>query len=166
MKKPVMFCMRMSSTMRDVLKIAAEKDHRSVTSLLHKIIADYLAEAGLPLTANTAADRRRFPRKRVVLPARTYLTTEKATETASGLVLDLSMGGVLLAYPKGSKLNITSIRGVPGFELSFQLPESRDKLSFNCSTRHMYDLENEIQVGAAFDDADENQLQTLRSYLM
>ena len=98
MKKPVMFCMRMSSTMREVLRIAAERDHRSVTSLLHKIIADYLEDAGLPLTENGTSERRRFPRKRVFLPAETQLHPDEEVDTAPGLILDLSEGGVLLAF--------------------------------------------------------------------
>jgi hypothetical protein len=166
MKKPVMFCMRMSSTMRDVLRIAAEKDHRSVTSLLHKIISDHLEDAGFPLTQDAAADRRRSPRKRVFLPAKTQLKSDEEIDTAPGLILDLSMGGVLLAYQKGSKLKITSIRERPSFELAFELPHTQEELRFNCNTRHMYDLENEIQVGAAFDDPEHNHLHKLKSYLM
>jgi len=82
MKKPVMFCMRMSSTMRDVLRIAAEKDHRSVTSLLHKIISDYLEEAGFALTQNGAAERRKVSKEEVFLPVRTQLHPDEELNTS------------------------------------------------------------------------------------
>jgi hypothetical protein len=166
MKKPVMFCMRMSSTMRDALRVAAEKDHRSVTSLLHKIIADYLEDAGLQLTENGAAERRRFPRKRVFLPAKTQLHPEEEIDAAPGLILDLSEGGVLLAFQKGSKVKITSIRERSGFEVAFQLPHTQEELRFNCNTRRMYDYESEIQVGAAFENPEDSHLQKLKNYLM
>jgi hypothetical protein len=156
----------MSSTMRDVLRVAAEKDHRSVTSLLHKIIADHLEAAGFPLTENGAAERRRFPRKRVLLPAKTQLHPDKEVDTAPGLILDLSEGGVLLAFQKGSKVKITAIRERPSFEVAFQIPHTQEELRFNCNTRRMYDFENEIQVGATFDDPEQNHLQRLKNYLM
>ncbi len=40
MRKDVIFSMRMESRVRDVLNEAAKKDHRSVASLLDKILID------------------------------------------------------------------------------------------------------------------------------
>jgi len=42
MKKDVIYCMRMSWRVRETLSRIAKKDHRSVASLLDKIVADYL----------------------------------------------------------------------------------------------------------------------------
>jgi PilZ domain/Arc-like DNA binding domain len=165
MKKPVMFCMRMSQTMRDSLGDAAERDHRSVTSLLQKIIADYLEEKGFAVEHYAPDERRRFPRRKVTLPATTHLRAGRRVESVPGLVRDISLGGVLLSYPKGPRRKVPSVGGVPDFELGLQLPSTQEHIYFSCHARRMFDVGNEIQVGAAIGDADQENMQKLKSYL-
>lgn len=166
MKKPVMFCMRMSSTMREALRKAAEKDHRSVTSLLQKIITDYLAKEDLSIHEYAANERRRFPRKRLALPAITRSTTGRKVETVHGQLMDISLGGVLLAYSRNSNIKAFSSEGLPNFELIFQLPGMEETVCFNCRPRRMLNVDSEIRVGAEIRDADEVSMQKLRSCLM
>jgi hypothetical protein len=166
MRKSVMFCMKMNSTLLDTLKMAAAKDSRNVTSLLQNIIAEYLEKEGFPVQKNALQERRRFPRKKVELPGITHLAAGIKVETAPGVILDISLGGVLMSYPNGSRIKAASLAELPTFELRLQIPSTEQEISFNCKARRIFSIEDKILVGAAFRKPDENNLQTLRSHLM
>jgi len=80
--------------------------------------------------------------------------------------LDISRGGVLVTYAKGSEIKFTSKGELPHFRVCFQAPQSRKELCFDCVARHMRDTGDEIQVGANFSDPNEKSVQRLAPYLM
>jgi len=163
MKKDAVYSMRMSSRVREALKKAAQKEHRTVASLLDKIIIEYLAQEG---HINLDAERRNFSRTRITLPAKSIVREGTQKKAFPGVVLDLSRGGVLLTYPKGSDIPFSSIGKLPRFELCIEDPHSHEQLNINCDTRHMRDTGNEIQVGASFIDPGELDLQKLAAYFV
>ena len=166
MKKDAVYTMRMNSRVREALRKAATKERRTVASLLDKIVTDYLAKEGLLTGPELGTERRRFPRKKITLPARTFLRTELQDEAFPGVVLEISMGGLLVTYPKGSEIRFTSTGELPRFEIRFEIPREDEELRFDCETRHMRDTGDEIQVGATFKDPEGNSLQKLNSYLI
>jgi hypothetical protein len=161
MKKDAVYSMRMSSRVREALKKAARKERRTVASLLDKIIIEYLSQEG---HINLDAERRNFSRTRITLPAKSIVRQGRRKKTFPVVVLDLSMGGVLLTYPKGSDIPFSSVGKLPRFELCIEDPHSHAQLNINCDTRHMRDTGNEIQVGASFIDPGEHELQKLAAY--
>lgn len=166
MKKDVIYSMRMESRVRDALKEAASKDRRSVASLLDKIVIDYLSEEGFLTEAEHDKERRKFPRKKVNMPATTFVKKGPDKESFPGAVRDVSMGGALVAYSKGSEMTFTSMGGLPQFELYLEDKLTGDEIHFDCETRRMHDTGKEIRVGAAFSDPKGKYLQKLSSYLM
>lgn len=167
MKKDVIYSMRMNRQVRDALKKVARKKHRTVASLLDKIISDYLEKEGYIDLHGIREERRRHARKKITLPGKLYLQTDTQLQDFPSVILDLSAGGVLLTYPKGSSgVRVNSIEELPAFQLSFELPNTRESLSFNCSARHISVNGEEIKVGATFQNPDQRQLQSLHQYLM
>lgn len=166
MKKDAVYTMRMSSRVREALKMAAKRERRTVASLLDKIITDYLAQEGYLRGPEFGTERRRFPRKKITVPARTFLKIGSKDEPFPGVVLDISMGGVLVTYPKGSEIRFSSTGELPHFEICLELPRLDEELCFDCNARHMRDTGNEIQVGAAFSNPKGDDLQRLNTYLM
>lgn len=166
MKKDVIFSMRMQSRVRDVLNEAAKKDHRSVASLLDKILIDYLTKEGFLKEPELDKERRKFSRKKINMPAKIILKEGSKDKPFPGIVHDISMGGALVAYPKGSKMTFTSMGGLPHFELCLEHSQADEELHFNCEVRRMHDTVDEIQVGATFSDPKGSYLQKLSSYLM
>ena len=162
MKKDAVYSMRMSSRVREALKKAAQKERRTVASLLDKVIIEYLSKEG---HINLDDERRNFSRTRITLPAKSIVSEGNLKKSFPGVVLDLSMGGVLLTYPKGSDIPFSSIGKLPRFELCIEDPHSHEQLSLNCDTRHMRDTGNEIQVGASFIEPGKQELQKLAAYL-
>lgn len=161
MKKDAVYSMRMSSRVREALKKAALKERRTVASLLDKIIIEYLSQEG---HINLDEERRNYRRTRITLPAKSIVSEGSRKKAFPGVVLDLSRGGVLLTYPKGSDMPFSSVGKLPRFELCIEDPHSHDQLSMKCDTRHMRDTGKEIQVGASFIDPGEQELEKLAAY--
>jgi hypothetical protein len=165
MKKDIVYTIRMSSVVREALKTAADKDRRTVSSLLDKIILDYLEREGIPVDGRRE-ERRRYPRKKITLPSTALLGLGEVAKNLPGVILDLSMGGVLVTYPKGTQLPSPTFGELPSFDLCFQLPKSPDTVCVQCEARRMADTGSEIHVGAAFKNADDKALQKLETYLL
>jgi len=166
MKKDVTYSMRMSRSVQEALKRAAQKDRRSVASLLDKIITDFLEKEGFSLRESHEVERRRHPRKKITIPGTTRVRNGGVGKSIPSVILDVSMGGALVTYPKGSELNFASAGDLPQFELCFDVPRTGEQVCMNCKTRRMFDMGNEIQVGAAFSDIDEREFQKLQTYLL
>jgi hypothetical protein len=166
MEKDAVYSMRMNRKIREALGRAAKKERRTVASLLDKVIVDYLQKEGFFLGSELGGERRRFARKKITLPARTILKDGSKSQSYPGVVLNISRGGVLVAYAKGSDMQFTSKGELPHFRVCFYVPQSRKELSFDCIARHMRDTGEEIQVGASFLDPSEEKLQKLSPYLM
>jgi len=166
MKKDAIYTMRMTSRVREALKRAASKERRTLASLLDKVITDYLQKEGFLTGSEVGEDRRRFPRQKIPLPAETFLTAGDEVESFPSVIHDLSMGGLMVVFPKGSEIRFASTGKLPHFEVSFELPRAGEQLRFGCDARHMRDTSSEIQVGASFSNVNEDDLQTLKNYIM
>ncbi len=166
MKKDIVYTIRMNSEVREALKKAAQKDRRSVASLLDKIIIDHLEKEGFQIGSGCPEERRKHERLKITLPGMASLGGNSHTGSFPGVILDLSLSGVLVTYPKGSEIKVASLGELPSFQLSFQLPKAEEPLSFLCEARRMSDLGNEIHVGATFKEAEGNSYQRLQDYLM
>ena len=165
MKKDVIYSMRMNKRVREALRKAADRECRTVASLLDKIIIDYLTKEGFSLRENFTEERRKYPRKEITLSALTHLKNGTRLDPLPGVILDISMGGVLVTYPKGSEFKITSVGQLPNFELSLQLPNLSETIRLDCDARRITDDGNQIQIGATFRDLSENTAEKLRTCL-
>jgi hypothetical protein len=166
LEKDTIYSMRMSSKLREALRRAAKKERRTVASLLDKIITDFLQKEGFFSGPELGGERRRFPRKKITLPGKTILGAGSRAETFPGVILDISRGGVLVTYVKGSEIKFTSKGELLHFRVCFHVPQSRKELCFDCVARHMRHTGEEIQVGASFSDPNEKSIQKLAPYLM
>lgn len=165
MKKNSVYCLRMNTAVREALQQEAQKERRSVSSLLDKIIMNYLEENDIMPQIGFAGDQREFPRVRVNLPARAKLANGSKPKEHACVVLDLSLGGVLVAYPKGSNVQVVANGKLPSFDLAFQLPQGEEELHFHCRARHISENGGALQVGAMFDEPAAEDLTKLRAYL-
>jgi hypothetical protein len=165
MKKDVIFSMRMSSEVRDALRKAAKREHRTSSSLLNKVAVEYLEREGFPAQGHLLAERRQHERKKVILPSRTYLDSQSREVDIPGVILDISAGGVLVTYPRTSEIRSTSIAQLSDFELCFELPDTREGVCFDCSAKRMNNTGNEIRVAATFKNPGHSSIENLRGSL-
>ena len=165
MKKDVVYSIRMSLLVREALKRAANKERRTVASLLDKIILDYLEEQHYLLPSETGTDRRKFQRNKITLPAMASFIISGNSQSFPCVIIEIAIGGVLINYPRGSKINLSDMGELPQFELSFQIPHTDKLLLFQCDTRRIVEKDGEIQVGAVLIDPDKEELDNLQAYL-
>ncbi len=165
MRKNVSYSMRMSGNIRDLLKKAADRERRTVASLLDKIIIEYLKNEGYLTWKDLRQDKRRLFRNQTILPAIAQQDTADEAERFPCLVRDISTGGVLLGFPKGSAFNISSKGELPRFKLALTIPEAPKSALFDCAARHMRDTGEEIQMGCMFEPYPFQEQQTLQKYL-
>lgn len=59
MRKDSTYTLRIDSKVKEALKAAARKDHRTVSSLLEKLIFDYLIKEGYDLPEDGQGPKRR-----------------------------------------------------------------------------------------------------------
>jgi hypothetical protein len=166
LEKDTVYSMRISRKFREALNRAAQKECRTVASLVNKVVSDYLDKEGYLLKSEFEDERRRFPREKINLPVTTFLEGEPKGEAFPGVVLDVSMGGVLLTYAKATEIRFTSKGGLPYFKVCLDLPKMEKQLSLDCVARHMRDIGSEIQVGTSFDHPSKNDLQRLNYFLI
>jgi len=166
MKKDVVFSIRMSTEVRDALREAAVKEHRTISSLLNRIITEHLEHDNIAGVERRFEERRKFHRKRILLPSKTYLDEGSSARDLPGVILDISLGGVLLTYPKASEIKKTSLGDLSKFELCFELPSTRERIRFGCDARRMIDTGNEIHVAATFRNPNLNTIKKLQTTLL
>ena len=154
--KDIIYSMRMTAKVRDALRRAASLEHRTIASLLDKIIADHLEKQGYLAGKTHGQERRKHPRVKTVLPSVTHSKAGAISlPSFSCVVLDLSLGGALIAYPLGSEIKDTSIGEMPNFSLRFELPGIKEEVCFRCESRRVFDIDNGLKIGAAFIDPDQ-----------
>ena len=166
MKKDKIYSLRMNSKVREALSRAANKERRSVASLMDKIITDFLTREGYLRESDFGAERRKFHRKKLTMPTETILKEGADQKSVPGVVLDLSLGGALITYPKSSDIQFSSVGKLPDFGLNLKVPGKEEALRFDCNTKHMRDTGDEIHIGASFNNPEETQLQELDNHFL
>ena len=166
MKKDTIYSLRMNRKVREALQRASNKERRTVASLLDKIITDFLSQEGYLSDVDFGAERRKFHRKKLTMPTETIIKEGADRKSVPGVVLDLSLGGALITYPKSSAVRFSSVGKLPDFGLNLKVPGKEDVLRFDCNTRHMRDTGDEIHIGASFRDPEEDQLQELDNHFL
>ena len=162
-KKNTIYTIRMSRRIREALRKAAFKERRTVASLLDKIVTDHLLKEGFLKDDELSTERRMSPRKKLAIPAKTLLENE----TFRGVILNMSMGGILVAYPTALGIRFRSVGELVPFEVCLDIPREKAEICLDCKARHMRDTGSQIEIGAAFINADWGHLQKLKTtYLM
>jgi hypothetical protein len=163
MKKDVSICFRTSSSIRATLSKLADKERVSVSNVIESIIYGHLKT--LRDIEGIEQDRRRFERKKVVLPAFVGAAQANIQEFETGKVLDLSLNGIRFSVPKGTKLDIQADGKNAEFSIIFTLSNEPRPVKVKCRSTQVYDYAEEVQVGAAFVDYDFNASQAIQHYI-
>ena len=161
MKKDIVYSIRINHRIKDLLKMAAEKDRRTMASLIEKIFYDYLEKEGFMTKPDSTSEKRKHYRKGVTLPIKTLCMENEEECIFSGVVVNVSSGGAMVVFPKGFGLPFESGDEHPRFELCVESPDSGEDIYLNCETRHRATDDNQIQLGAAFVDPKKEGVQTL-----
>ncbi len=165
MKKDLTICFRTSSEIRNYLDAIARQQRLSLSHVIESIIYQHLQQSG-QATKSADPDRRKYQRKQVMLPAFIGRTPLQADQYETGSVLDISLGGIRFAISGNDASKIQMSEEPAEYNVIFTLPDQRQPITIRCRPQSVLDAEEEVQIGAAFVDADFHSYQNLQKYLI
>lgn len=138
----------------------------SVSALLNELITVYLEENDPNWLKNN--DKRLFKRKRVMIPAMIYKSSESELvgRYHSTTILDISLGGIRLNFSPESTCKNEIDKDGSEFELLFSLDKEGEPVVLRCNLARIKNTEHGIQVGASFCEANAHSHEYLQKYLM
>jgi len=164
MKKNITICFRTSSNISNYLKSIAGKQRLSLSHVLESVIyqhQEHNADAVKPVDP----DRRQYQRKQVMLPAFIGKNPSQVQKFETGSVLDISLGGIRFLVSGKRASEIQPNEEPTEYSVIFTLPNQRQPITVRCRPHSVLDAPEEVQIGAAFVDADFQDYQNLQKYL-
>ena len=111
-------------------------------------------------------DRRRYPRKKVTLPARWKIGEGKKVTDYDVLLKDISVGGAYTEYVNGQSLRVLEDLQMSPLAMVVRLPREQQQIILTCQTRHIHITEETVGVGLYFGEIiDSKTLAALKEYL-
>ncbi|MGZ3580480.1 MAG: PilZ domain-containing protein, partial [Syntrophales bacterium] len=111
-------------------------------------------------------EKRHYPRKKVSFSA--LVSTSDSDDKAllqTGLVLDISLGGVQISIPGAYNFEIGEDRKTCNISITFTLPNSEVPVTIECRPQYVLRSKNETYIGASLVDTDIESHKTLQNYL-
>jgi hypothetical protein len=138
----------------------------SVSALLNELITNYLEENDPNWLKNN--EKRLFKRKRVMIPAMIYKSSESELvgRYHSTTILDISLGGMRLSFAPESTCKNEIDKDGSEFEVLFSLDKEGEPVVLRCNLARIKNTELGIQVGASFCEANAHSHEYLQKYLM
>jgi len=157
-------CFQTSSEIKSLLEKIAEKESRSVSSVVETIIANYLNSD--KSFEGACQDRRRYERKQVSIPAYIGDPRWQRHDFVAGTILDISFGGIRMSIPKGTKVQIEKADENDKFSVIFRIPDYHWPVNVKISPRRIIDSEEVVQIGASLTNPDFHAYSALQKYLI
>jgi len=146
-KKDNTICFQTSSEIKSFLEKIAEKENQSVSSVVESLICGYFKND--KAVAGIFQNRRRFERKKTCIPAYIGDTRWQRHDFVSGTILDISFGGIRMAIPKGTRVDIHDVGASDEFSVIFSTPTSLWPISVKITPQRVSESADEIQFGAS-----------------
>lgn len=112
-------------------------------------------------------EKRHYPRKKVSFSA--LVSTPDSDDKASlktGLVLDVSLGGVQISIPGAYNFEAGKRRNIYNISITFTLPNSKVPVTIECLPQYVLHSNSETYIGASLVDTDIESYKTLQKYLI
>jgi hypothetical protein len=166
MEKGITICFQTTSETSNALDKIAEDEKLGVSEIVDIIINRYLKDNNeFP---GIKQNRRRFERKKVDIPAHIGDPRWQRCNFEAITILDISIGGIRFAVPKGTKLEIQkdSDSATDKFIVIFRLPNYHWPINVQIAPQRVFESTEEVQVGAALVNPDFQAYSALQKYMI
>jgi hypothetical protein len=163
-EKDTRICFQTTSEISNTLDSIAEDEKLSVPEVVDAIINRYLKED--KESQGPKKNHRRFERKKVDLLAHIGDPQWQRCDFEEIKIMDISIGGIRFAAPKGTKLEIMNDSVPNKLNIIFHLPNNHWPINMQISPQRVSESRNEVQVGAALVNPDYHAYSALQKYLM
>ncbi len=142
----------------------AQRMNMDVEQIVDNILTSFIQTTGL--TPSVTEEKRRFQRKKVVMPAIAY---EKSLISNSGryfatTLLDISIGGTKLFFPQEKYDKIEFLKTENNFDIIFCFFKTDNISRFTCRLTHAEKDGVNITVGGSFIYSDTYSYEQLNKY--
>jgi hypothetical protein len=150
-RNTVMCSLRIERQLKEGLQQFAKREGRSLSSLIAQVLKDFMKshKADLPLKG-IQEDKRRFPRKEVVLPGRWRTKSGGEIQEYDVLVKNISADGAYMEHINGHHHNLFHSSRPTAWELVLRLPGSREPTVFDCVPKHCHITKECLSMGLQF----------------
>jgi hypothetical protein len=137
---------QISPEMKRLLEKTAARERKTVSSVVESIIRQYFRNE--KEVEAISRNRRRFERKPASIPAYVGDTRWQRHDFVAGTILDISLGGIKMSIPKGTRVEFRTA-GVPDeFNVVFTIPTCLWPISMRISPRRVIESAEDIRFGA------------------
>jgi predicted HicB family RNase H-like nuclease len=153
-KKASICSFRIDAHLKQSLEAAAVREGRSLSALIVHILTQYMEEYEADSTAPVSRmEKRHYPRKEVILPARWRILREQDVGEHDVLVRNISVGGAYTEYANGRSFELVRDLYQSQLELVVRMPGASGPVSLDCEPRRMHITRDYLGVGLQFKDA-------------
>lgn len=163
MEKDTTICFETTSAIRNALEEIAEKEKRSVSSVVESIVYQHLHDH--KTVKYGVENRRRSERKPVHFPAFIGNPRWQRRDFVPAEIQDISFGGIRVEIPAGTRVQVENYGEEAHFTVIFSLPDTLWPIHMECRPKWVADSEGAIQMGAALVNPDLSAYQVLQKYL-
>jgi hypothetical protein len=147
------FCFEASEEIMEQIESGAAASNIEPEEFVLLAIRSYFERYGDSNNADNTTDKRLYKRKNVDLPAVIQIFSKgNQVRFSSGIVLDLSLGGIKLSIPKGIEHTIKDHADGMVIEVMFKMEDSTAPAIFKCKPRRVERGCEDLKVGAEFID--------------
>jgi hypothetical protein len=163
MEKDTTICFETTSAIRNALEEIAEKEKRSVSSVVESIVSQHLHDQ--KAVKYEVENRRRSKRKPVHFPAFIGNPRWQRRDFVAAEIQDISFGGIRVSIPAGTRIEVDKYGEEANFTVIFSVPDTLWPIHMECRPKWVADSEGPIQMGAALVNPDLSAYQVLQKYL-
>jgi hypothetical protein len=150
------------------LEEAALLEGCSCACLLNRIVDQYLEARSVAAMEATMKERRTFPRRDVLIPAKVFIMLKDREESIQleGVISNISLTGARIHLHDAETFEelIEDSEDI-AVGLDFKINRERDKLQFRGETRHLSKKSGTVEVGIAFRKSNNESLDALYRYI-
>jgi hypothetical protein len=114
---------------------------------------------------DTFQNRRRFERRKVSIPAYIGDPRWHRHDFVAGTMLDISLGGIKLSIPKGTRAEIQSVSETDELSIIFSIPTCLWPISMKITPQRIFESADEVQFGASLINPNSLAYSALQKYL-
>ena len=166
-KKTSMCSFRVNPSLKNGLQAFARQRGRSLSSLIERILSDFLESQQANLSiATTERERRHHSRKEVVLPGRWRLRKGNDSFEHDVLIRNISAGGAYTEYLNGRIYRLFEKDGIPSLKLTVRLPGSMEAIALECEAVRFHLTRDCLGVGLRYTKhTDQKSVAALKNFL-
>ena len=146
-----MISFRIESQLKDELLNISFRENRSLSSLIVGLLRSSLdSQGGNAKPRGIQEEKRRQPRKQILLPARWRIRQEEHVLEHDVLLRNISVGGAYTEYMNGQNFQLLMSLQVSPLALAVRMPESRLPIVMDCEVSRINITDTRIGVGLHF----------------